>query len=50
MISLNYRTVPTSDVYQPLTVGQKFDLAINDLFDRGTVATAAVFAGERDAG
>jgi hypothetical protein len=42
----NYRTVPTPAVYQPLTSRQKFDLAVNDTFDRGTVATAAVLAGK----
>jgi hypothetical protein len=42
----NYRTVPTPAVYHPLTSRQKFDLAVNDSFDRGTVATAAVLAGK----
>ena len=42
----NYRTVPTPAVYQPLTSKQKFELAVNDSFDRGTVVTAAALAGE----
>jgi hypothetical protein len=42
----DYRTFPTPTVYQPLTSRQKFDLAVDDTFDRGTFVTAAAFAGE----
>ena len=42
----NYRTIPMPAVYQPLTSKQKFDLAVTDSFDRGTIAMAAAFAGE----
>jgi hypothetical protein len=39
----NYRTSPTLDNYEPLTTGEKFKLASQDAFDRGTVALAALF-------
>ena len=42
----NYRTSPSLQNYEPLTSGQKFKLASQDSFDRGTVALAALFAGE----
>ena len=42
----NYRTSPSLHNYEPLTSGQKFKLATQDSFDRGTVALAALFAGE----
>ena len=42
----NYRTSPSLQNYEPMTSGQKFKLASQDSFDRGTVALAAVFAGE----
>src|ERR1700720_4270608 len=42
----NYRTSPSLLSYEPLTTGQKFKLASQDSFDRGTVALAALFAGE----
>jgi len=42
----NYRTSPSLHSYEPMTSGQKFKLASQDAFDRGTVALAAVFAGE----
>jgi hypothetical protein len=42
----NYRTFPTLENYQPLTVGEKFKMASQDSFDRGTVALAAIFGGE----
>ena len=32
--------------YKPLTTRQKFKIALDDTFDRGTVALAAAFAGE----
>ena len=42
----NYRTFPSLTDYEPLTTTQKFKLASEDSFDRGTVALAALFAGE----
>ena len=42
----NYRTFPSLKDYKPLTARQKFKIATEDSFDRGTVALAAVFAGE----
>src|SRR5258706_8353102 len=42
----NYRTSPSLHNYEPLTSRQKFKLASQDTFDRGTVALAALFAGE----
>lgn len=42
----NYRTAPTPAVYKPLTTRQKFSLATNDAFDRGTFLLAAAFAGQ----
>jgi hypothetical protein len=42
----NYRTAPTLQDYEPLTTGQKFKIASQDGFDRGTFALAALFAGE----
>lgn len=42
----NYRTSPSLDHYEPLTVGEKFNVASEDAFDRGTVVLAAFFAGE----
>jgi hypothetical protein len=42
----NYRTSPSLQNYEPMTSGQKFKLASQDSFDRGTVALAALFAGE----
>jgi hypothetical protein len=42
----NYRTSPTLDNYEPLTSGEKFKLASQDSFDRGTVVLAALFAGQ----
>jgi hypothetical protein len=41
----NYKTYPTLKDYKPITAREKFDLATQDSFDRGTVATAAAFAG-----
>ncbi len=41
----NYRSSATLAEYKPLTVGQKFLIARQDSFDRGTVALAAAFAG-----
>ena len=42
----NYRTFPSLVNYEPLTPAQKFKLATQDSFDRGTVALAALFVGE----
>ena len=42
----NYRTSPSLVNYEPLTVSEKFKLASEDSFDRGTVALAALFGGE----
>jgi len=42
----NYRTSPTLHPYVPLTSEQKFKIAFNDAFDRGTIALAVLFAGE----
>jgi len=42
----NYRTVPDSNGYRPISPRQKFNIATQESFDRGTVALAALFAGE----
>jgi hypothetical protein len=42
----NYRTSPSLQNYEPLTSREKFKLASEDAFDRGTIALAALFAGE----
>jgi hypothetical protein len=42
----NYRTSPSLDNYQPISAKEKFKLASQDAFDRGTVVLAAAFAGE----
>lgn len=42
----NYRTSPSLLDYEPLTIGEKFKVASEDAFDRGTVALAAIFAGQ----
>jgi len=42
----NFRTAPFPAVYKPITVREKFVIARQDTFDRGTVALAALFAGE----
>jgi hypothetical protein len=42
----NYRTSPSLQNYEPLTTGEKFKLASEDAFDRGTVGLAALFGGE----
>src|SRR5262249_697959 len=42
----NYRTSPTLKDYVPLTTRQKFTIAKNDSFDRGTFVLAALFAAE----
>ena len=42
----NYRTSPTLQNYVPLTPSEKFKIASQDAFDPGTIALAALFAGE----
>ncbi len=42
----NYRTFSSLQSYAPLTTAQKFAIARQDAFDRGTVILAAAFAGE----
>jgi hypothetical protein len=42
----NYRTSPSLTEYKPITSGEKFVIASQDSFDRGTVVLAAVFAGQ----
>ena len=42
----NYRTSPSLHPYTPLTSQEKFKIATEDSFDRGTVALAVLFAGE----
>jgi hypothetical protein len=42
----NYRTSPCLQNYAPLSPKEKFVIASQDSFDRGTVVLAALFAGE----
>lgn len=42
----NYRTSPSLANYKPLTTSQKFKMASQDAFDRGTFLLAAASAGE----
>jgi hypothetical protein len=42
----NYRTSPSLQNYTPLTPREKFKIASEDAFDRGTFALAAMFAAE----
>jgi hypothetical protein len=42
----NYRTFPSLQNYQPLTIREKLKLASEDAFDRGTVVLAALVGGE----
>ncbi len=42
----NYRTSPSLQPYEPLTADEKFKIATEDSFDRGTAALAVLFAGE----
>jgi hypothetical protein len=42
----NYRTSPSLTDYKPLTVREKFTVAAQDSWDRGTLALAAVFGAE----
>jgi len=42
----NYRTSPSLHPYKPLTPTEKFKIATEDSFDRGTAALALLFGGE----
>jgi hypothetical protein len=42
----NFRTSPSLQNYEPLTAKEKFGIASQDAWDRGTVILAAAFAGE----
>jgi hypothetical protein len=42
----NFRTSPELQEYKPIAPSEKFRLAAQDTFDRGTIALAAAFAGE----
>jgi hypothetical protein len=46
----NYRTSASLQNYEPLTSKEKFKIASQDSFDRGTVVLAALFAGEGQLG
>ncbi len=41
----NYRTSPTLTDYKPITPKEKFKIASDDAFDRGTVVLAGLFGG-----
>ena len=42
----NYRTSPSLTNYEPISAKEKFVIASQDSFDRGTVILGAAFAGE----
>lgn len=42
----NYRTSPSLDDFKPLSSGEKFRIASQDAFDRGTFGLAALFGGQ----
>lgn len=42
----NFRTTPDLKEYKPIAPKEKFRIAKQDTFDRGTIALAAAFAGE----
>lgn len=42
----NFRTSPSLKDYEPLNVPEKFNVAAQDAFDRGTIVLAALFAGQ----
>jgi hypothetical protein len=42
----NFRTSPSLDHYEPITAREKFKIASQDSFDRGTVVLALLFAGD----
>ena len=41
----NYRTSPSIKDFEPITPKEKFKIASEDAFDRGTIGLAAIFAG-----
>jgi len=45
----NNRTWPSLKDYKPLSTREKFEIASQDSFDRGTVILAAAFARRRSA-
>ena len=46
----NFRTSATLVEYKPLSAGEKYKIATQDAFDRGTIALAVLFAGEAQLG
>ena len=42
----NYRSSPTLQQYEPITPGEKFKIASEDAFDRGTIVLGAMFGAE----
>lgn len=42
----NNRTSPSLREYKPVTIKEKFSIASQDVFDRGTVVLGALFAGQ----
>src|SRR3981189_1680339 len=42
----NYRTSPSLTEYKPISTREKFVIATQDSFDRGTIILAAAFAGQ----
>jgi hypothetical protein len=42
----NYRTSPSLQNYEPLTSEEKFKIASQDAFDRGTIGLAVLYGGE----
>lgn len=42
----NFRTAPLPNPYQPLSAREKFKIATEDSFDRGTVALGLIFGAE----
>jgi hypothetical protein len=45
----NYRSSPSLQNYHPLSPGEKFKIASEDAFDRGTVILAGIFGAEAQA-
>jgi hypothetical protein len=45
----NFRTISLPQPYRPASVKEKFQIAAQDSFDRGTVGLAAVFAADGQA-
>lgn len=44
----NFRTTPMMADYTPISTKEKFEIARQDSFDRGTIALAALFAAQSD--